>query len=108
MTDNQTPRQTVTRTALVSTDAPARWAKQLASHLGRPGKMTAEETAQGPRLSMTFEGEQATCLMDTTAADVLGLHVSSGTEAAADRMGDVVGSHLERFGAKAGLQVTWR
>ena len=45
--------------------------------------------------------------MDTTAADVLALHASAGAEAALDRMTHVVGSHLERFGAKAGLQVVW-
>lgn len=95
-----------TRTALVATDAPARYAKQLSSHLGR--KMTLTEADRGPHLTMSFEGQEATCLMDTTtAADTLGLHVEATGEEAADRMAAVVGSHLERFGAKAGLQVTW-
>ena len=58
---------TQTRTALVTTDAPARYAKQLGSHLGR--RMTLTETDRGPHLSMSFEGLEATCLMDTTAAD---------------------------------------
>ncbi|GAA1179203.1 hypothetical protein GCM10009584_21210 [Ornithinimicrobium humiphilum] len=105
MTDTTT--LDVTRTALVATDTPARWAKQLASHLGRPGKMTVEETDRGPQLAMAFDDQQATCLMDTTAADTLGLHVASSTEEAAERMTRVVGSHLERFGAKVGLTVTW-
>jgi uncharacterized protein len=104
MTDNQTP---MTRTALVSTDVPGRWAKQLASHLGRPGKMAVEVTEQGPRLSMTFDGVEATCLMDTTGAGVLALRADAAGEAALDRMAHVVGSHLERFGEKAGLQVSW-
>jgi uncharacterized protein len=104
---SQTQTTTTTRTALVATDAPARWAKQLASHLGRPGKMTVEETERGPRLTMTFDGIRADCLMDTTADDTLGLHASAGSENAADRMAEVVGSHLERFGAKVGLQVLW-
>jgi hypothetical protein len=100
---------TPTRTALVATDAPGRWAKQLASHLGRPGRMAVEETDRGARLSMVFDGVEASCLMDTaTATDVLGLHVSAGDDAALDRMAQVVGSHLERFGAKAGLTVDWR
>ena len=107
MTETPTGASTRARTALVATDTPGRWAKQLASHLGRPGKMTVEETAQGPRLVTTFEGERATCLMDTTAADVLALHASSASVDAADRIADVVGSHLERFGENAGLQVTW-
>lgn len=98
---------TQTRTALVATDAPARYAKQLGSHLGR--KMTLTQTDRGPHLTMSFEGEDATatCLMDTTQPGTLGLHVDATTEEAADRMARVVGSHLERFGAKAELQVTW-
>lgn len=96
---------TRTRTALVATDAPARYAKQLASHLGR--KMTVEQTPRGPRLTMDFDGQVATCLMDTTAEDTLGLHAGSESEAALERMAHVVGSHLERFGAKAGLEVAW-
>lgn len=98
---------TATRTATVATDAPARWAKQLASHLGRPGKMTAQDTPRGPHLSMALDGVEATCLLDTTDPGALSLHVGAGDEAAADRMAAVVGSHLERFGAKAGLSVTW-
>ncbi|QFG70181.1 DUF2218 domain-containing protein [Ornithinimicrobium pratense] len=93
------------RTAHVATEAPARYAKQLGSHLGR--KMTLTETDRGPHLTMSFEGLEATCLMDTTAADTLGLHVEATSEEGADRMAQVVGSHLERFGAKDGLQVTW-
>ncbi len=96
---------THTRTALVATDAPARYAKQLASHLGR--KMTVTETDGGPELSMTFDEGAATCLMDTSGADRLGLHVQGSCGPAADRMTGVVGSHLERFGARAGLEVDW-
>lgn len=94
-----------TRTALVRTDSPGRFAKQLASHLGR--RMTVRQTDRGPLLTMALDGEEATCQLDTTATDVLGLHASSRDAAAADRMAEVVGSHLERFGAAAGLQVTW-
>lgn len=96
---------TQTRTALVATDAPARYAKQLASHLGR--RMTVEETPRGPRLTMDVDGLVATCLLDTTAQEVLRLHAGADSEAALERMVHVVGSHLERFGAKAGLEVTW-
>ncbi|AXH95373.1 DUF2218 domain-containing protein [Ornithinimicrobium avium] len=96
---------TQTRTALVSTDAPARYAKQLASHLGR--KMTVEETAQGPRLTMDFDGQVASCQLDTTANGTLRMRAASDSEAALERMAQVVGSHLERFGAKAELRVSW-
>ncbi|GGK70435.1 DUF2218 domain-containing protein [Ornithinimicrobium pekingense] len=106
MTDVPTTSSTA-RTALVQTPTPGRWAKQLASHLGRPGKMSVEPTSAGPRLSMTFDGVETACLMDTSAPDVLALHATAGDEAALDRMTQVVGSHLERFGEKAGLQVVW-
>ncbi len=96
-----------TRTALVATDTPDRWAKQLASHLGRPGKMAVEDTPSGPRLAMVVDGVEATCLMDVSAGDRLVLRASAGSAAAADRMAEVVGSHLERFGARAGLRVDW-
>lgn len=98
---------TVTRTATVATDASARWAKQLASHLGRPGKMATQDTPRGPRLSMQVDGVAAACLLDTSDPAALRLHVEAGDEAAAARMADVVGGHLERFGAKAGLVVVW-
>ena len=62
MTETPTGASTRARTALVATDTPGRWAKQLASHLGRPGRMGVEETAQGPRLTMTFDGVEAACL----------------------------------------------
>lgn len=70
---------THTRTALVATDAPARYAKQLASHLGR--KMTVTETDGGPELSMTFDEGAATCLIDTSVADLLRLEVTGTTQA---------------------------
>lgn len=98
-----TPRR---HDAMVATDRPQRWAKQLAAHLGR--RMQVEETGRGPLLTMTF-GEQggATCLLDITAADVLGMHVESDRPEAAERMMHVVGGHLERFGEKEGLTVSW-
>lgn len=92
--------------AMVTTDRPERWAKQLASHLGR--RMQVEESGRGPLLTMTLdEGGSATCLLDTTGTGVLGLHVESDRSEAAERMRDVVGRHLERFGEKEGLTVTW-
>lgn len=94
-------------TADVLTDAPARYAKQLAAHLGR--RLIAEETPVGPRVTMEeVELGRASCLMDTSATDVLHLEVEGDGQAAVDRLAQVVGSHLERFGERAGLVVEWR
>lgn len=101
----QTPHTTYRHDALVTTDRPARWAKQLASHLGR--KMGHEETDRGPRLTMHHEAGDATCLLDTSDDARLGLHVESTSAEAAERLAHVVGSHLERFGEKDGLTVRW-
>ena len=90
----------------VRTDTPARWAKQLASHLGR--KLTSEETPAGPRVTMEGETGSASCLMDTTRADLLRLEVQGTSPEVVERLAHVVGSHLERFGEKAGLVVEWR
>ena len=96
-----------TRTrADVRTDTPARWAKQLASHLGR--KLTSEETPTGPRVTMEGEHGSARCLMDTSRTDVLRLEVEGTSPEVVHRLAHVVGSHLERFGQKAGLVVEWR
>lgn len=89
----------------VRTDTPARWAKQLASHLGR--KLTSEETPAGPQVMMDGEHGSARCLMDTTRPDVLRLEVEGSSPEAVDQLAHVVGSHLERFGQKAGLVVEW-
>lgn len=106
MTQSQTETPaTHRRDAIVDIERPGRWAKQLASHLGR--KLTVTETDRGPQLSMQREEGSATCLFDTTEEARLGLHVESDSEEAAERLAHVVGSHLERFAEKEEVQVSW-
>jgi len=87
--------------ARVATDRPHRYAKQLASHLGRRARTSwDEETGEG---RIDFEGGTGTL---TAAEGALLLAV----EADADRLGlleDVVGRHLVRFGTKDELVVAW-
>ncbi len=87
-------------TAVVATDAPARYAKQLLAHLGR--KNTVEADGDGGRLVFSYgtgtvspgEGE---LVLVADAPDAEGLaHVQ-----------DVLARHLERFGARRELVVTW-
>ncbi len=90
--------------ALVTTDAPERYAKQLLAHLGR--KNTVETVAgerQGGRLVFaygtgTVRPEDNCLVLEAAAEDLESLaHVE-----------DVLGRHLERFGAKRELVVTWQ
>ena len=86
--------------AAVVTDAPARYAKQLASHLGRRAEVRDE--ADGTRLVLG----SSSCLL--VAADgVLELRAEAETAEDLDRVTDVVGSHLERFGQRNELVVAW-
>ncbi|MFF7159893.1 DUF2218 domain-containing protein [Streptomyces sp. NPDC008086] len=88
--------------ASVATDRPQRYAKQLASHLGRRSETSWDEaTGEG---TIVFQGGTGTL---TAAEGALLLSV----EADAERLAlfeDVVGRHLVRFGAKDELVVEWR
>ncbi len=93
---------TLSSRADVRTDAPARYAKQLVSHLGRKAPFT-EEAA----------GAWTTTVGDARArivvgADVLTLHADAPDVETLSRLEHALGSHLERFGARAGLTVAWR
>jgi uncharacterized protein len=84
-------------TATVATDAPDRYAKQLLSHLGRKNAV-----AEGDRLTFSYgtgtvrPGDGVLVLI-AEAPDADGLaHVQ-----------DVLARHLERFGARHELVVTW-
>jgi len=91
---------TRTSTAAVITDRPARYGKQLVSHLSRrAGGEWSDEAATG---TITFDSGTATL----TAADgVLELAVDGDD---LDRLEDVVGRHLVRFGSKDELVVSWQ
>jgi hypothetical protein len=88
--------------ARVVTDRPERYAKQLASHLGRRSQTSwDEETGEGRLLFQNGTGA-------LTAVDgALLLSVESEAEHL-DLLEDVVGRHLVRFGTKDELVVEWR
>lgn len=88
--------------ARVVTDRPHRYAKQLASHLGRRIDTDwSEETGTGT-LSFPF-GTGA-----LTAEPGALLLTVEGPAKDLERLEDVVGRHLVRFGAKDELVAEWR
>lgn len=87
-------------TASIATTVPERYAKQLAAHLGRRSEV--REDPAGRTIVLT----DGRCRLQAYD-DRLELEVRAPTTAAADRVADVVGRHLERFGRRSGLQVQW-
>ena len=87
--------------AAVPTPTPARFVKQLASHLGRHCEV--QEEAAGTRLVFAY-GE---CLL--AASDgTLDMHATAAGQEDLDHVTRVVGSHLERFGQRGELVVSWQ
>jgi len=91
----------LTSRADVATDAAARYAKQLAAHLGRRAQVVPE--ADGERIVV---GDGSCLLVPGETALVLRAQAPSQESLA--RVQDVVGSHLERFGQRNELVVSWQ
>jgi hypothetical protein len=91
----------LTASAVVKTPTPQRYAKLLASHLGRRSEVVEE--ASGTRLKLAG-GE---CLL-RPQGETLELLACAPTAEELDRVMTVVGSHLERFGQRNELLVEWQ
>ena len=87
--------------AAVETDAAPRYAKQLASHLGRKAEVVEEDA--GTRLVLPF----GDCLL-VPGDSALVMTASASDRESLDRVQQVVGSHLERFGQRNELVVAWQ
>lgn len=100
ITDKDTAMTTLSARADVPTATPARYAKQLVSHLGR-------------RTTWTTDGDTSTAeLAGGTGRVVVGDGMLTLIASAPDRetltqVQHVLGSHLERFGQRSELTVTW-
>lgn len=90
-----------TVTARAATDRGARYAKQLASHLGR--KISTDVDDAGVA---TIRMEGATAVLTPTAA-ALEMAFSGGSDDDLGRLVAVVANHFERFAAKDGVVVEW-
>jgi hypothetical protein len=90
-------------TAVVPTEASLRYAKQLLAHLGRKNPVEpVDGTPDAGRLVFaygtgTVRPEDGRLVLEAEAAD----------EASLARVQDVLGRHLERFGARRELSVRW-
>lgn len=92
-----------TSTAIVATDAPARYAKQLLAHLGR--KNTVEQVEGDPDGGrLIFAYGSATL---HPAADQLVMNAIAVDAESLARVEDVLARHLVRFGTRRELVVTW-
>lgn len=92
---------TVTSRADVATHAPARYAKQLVAHLGRKVAFHTD----GPTSTARF-GEATGSIF--VGDGVLTLLATGPDPDSIARVEHVLGSHLERFGHRDELTVTWR
>ncbi|BCY05347.1 DUF2218 domain-containing protein [Actinoplanes sp. L3-i22] len=91
---------TETATASVTTDNAPRYAKQLASHLGRRSEI--KEVGADTVIVLTV-GE---CRLHSTP-EALELTATAASAGDLQTVTGVVGSHLERFGQRNELAVTW-
>ncbi len=93
----------LTSSANVDTEAPARYAKQLLSHLGRKNTVEPlDDAPEGGRLvfvygTATLRPQDGALQIDAAAPDEEGL----------DHVEDVIKRHLERFGTRSELTVDW-
>ncbi|SEN15377.1 DUF2218 domain-containing protein [Nonomuraea pusilla] len=90
----------LTSTSRVETDRAGRYLAQLCKHFAR--KVPAEWTDDHG----TARFDWGTCVL-RAHPDALTLHVEAADEESLDRVRHVVTDHLERFGARDGLRVTW-
>ena len=93
---------TVTSTARVATERGERYRKQLASHFGN-----SIEVAESPAGTVRKWGFGGTTTL-TVEPGALVMLAAADDEQTLDRVKDVTGRHLERFGEKDGLVVAWQ
>jgi uncharacterized protein len=91
---------TLTSHADVTTEKPSPYMRQLCKHFGHKVDASFDDD------SGYIQFEFGRC--ELHAADgTLGLTVTAANEESQQRMRNVIGSHLERFGKRDELTVTW-
>ncbi|MET0865367.1 MAG: DUF2218 domain-containing protein [Nakamurella sp.] len=90
--------------AVVSTDAPERYGKQLLSHLGRKVQTEPLPDRPAPAGRLLFAYGVGTVL---PMPGQLVLRATAADEESLARVQDVLQRHLEKFGARRELTVSW-
>jgi hypothetical protein len=101
--DAARPARTIGSRADVATGTPARYAKQLISHLGRKVSFTGDAISS-PATAVIGAATGAIVAGD----GVLTLLAVGADEESVARVEQVLGGHLERFAQREGLTVRWR
>jgi len=95
----------VRQRAIVATDRPARYIKQLGSHMGR--KLGTAELPDGLRLTFNRDGIFRGYGDLREAEGALVMEVRAANDELAAGLADVLGRHLVRFGERDELVVTF-
>ena len=95
-----------TSTARVATDRPARYGKQLAGHMGRKITTTWDDASGSGSLTFNRDGQTTGAAELTSEPGLLILTLHSNDDHL-ERLEDVIGRHLVRFGSKDELVVSW-
>jgi len=89
-----------TATAVVATETPSRYIKQLGSHLGHRCEIL--ELGEVTRIVLA----SGSCDLQATDDAIL-LSATAPSRENLEQVTDVVGSHLERFAHRSSLTVAW-
>jgi hypothetical protein len=90
----------LTSNAIVTTDKPVAYMRQLCKHFGHRVPTSYDDSTG------RIEFESGDCNL-SAGTDELTLEVSAAESDQVQRLKDVVGSHLERFGRRDQLTVSW-
>ena len=106
MNSSETPVFSHRSVAHVPTDRPARYGRQLVAHMGRKITTSWDDDSATGLLSFDLEGP-VTGVVELACDDgALVLTLRTAAERL-DRLEQITGIHLARFGYKEGLTVVW-
>lgn len=92
-----------TKHGSMPTERPERYAKQLASHWAKRGTQSED----GDATTLHFDSGPVVVLRPEQGRLALEVSVPDGGELDVDRFAQVVAEHLQRFGQRDELHVTW-
>src|SRR4051812_7466196 len=92
-----------TRRGTMPTDRPERYARQLASHWAKRGRQVEDDGTT----TLHFDAGQVGALTPQDGRLDVAVSVPADGDLDVDRFAEVVAQHLERFGQRDELHVTW-